>query len=88
MVQVGKDELLLDDARRLVERAHVEGVDATLEVWPGLWHILATQAPSPSPARRCSGWGASCAATWRHPRRRNERTARDAVRRAPLSASA
>src|SRR5205814_733997 len=33
MVQFGEDELLLDDARRLVERAHVGGVDATLEVW-------------------------------------------------------
>ena len=43
MVQVGEDELLLDDARRLVERARAAGVDATVEVWPGLWHIFALQ---------------------------------------------
>jgi acetyl esterase/lipase len=43
LAQVGEDELLLDDGRRLVERAHAAGVDATLEVWPGLWHIFATQ---------------------------------------------
>lgn len=47
MVQVGEDELLLDDARRLVERARAAGVDATLEVWPGLWHIFATQGTFP-----------------------------------------
>ena len=49
MVQVGEDELLLDDARRLVERAHAAGVDATLEVWPGLWHIFATHPPPRRP---------------------------------------
>jgi epsilon-lactone hydrolase len=47
MVQVGEDELLLDDARRLVERARAADVDATLEVWPGLWHIFATQGTFP-----------------------------------------
>ena len=47
MVQVGEDELLLDDARRLVERARAAGVDAMLEVWPGLWHIFATQGTFP-----------------------------------------
>ncbi|MBV9602637.1 MAG: alpha/beta hydrolase [Chloroflexi bacterium] len=47
LAQVGGDELLLDDARRLVERAQAAGVDATLEVWPGLWHIFATQGTFP-----------------------------------------
>lgn len=47
MAQVGEDELLLDDARRLVERARAVSVDATLEVWPGLWHIFATQGTFP-----------------------------------------
>ena len=47
LAQVGEDELLLDDARRLVERAHAAGVDATVEVWPGLWHIFATQGTFP-----------------------------------------
>jgi len=47
LAQVGEDELLLDDARRLVECAHAAGVDATLEVWPGLWHIFALQGMYP-----------------------------------------
>jgi epsilon-lactone hydrolase len=47
MVQVGEDELLLDDARRLVERARAVGVDAKIEVWPGMWHIFATQGTFP-----------------------------------------
>ncbi|MDQ6673940.1 MAG: alpha/beta hydrolase [Chloroflexota bacterium] len=47
LAQVGEDEVLLDDARRLVERAQAAGVDATLEVWPGLWHIFATQGTFP-----------------------------------------
>ncbi|MBV9892629.1 MAG: alpha/beta hydrolase, partial [Chloroflexi bacterium] len=47
LVQVGEDELLLDDARRLVELARAAGVDATLEVWPGLWHIFAAQGTFP-----------------------------------------
>jgi acetyl esterase/lipase len=46
-VQVGEDELLLDDARRLVQRARAAGVDATLEVWPGLWHIFSSQGTFP-----------------------------------------
>ena len=46
-VQVGEDELLLDDARRLVARARAADVDATLEVWPGLWHIFSSQGTFP-----------------------------------------
>jgi epsilon-lactone hydrolase len=37
-VQVGDDEVLLDDAARLVERAAAAGVDARLEVWQGMPH--------------------------------------------------
>jgi acetyl esterase/lipase len=47
LVQVGEDEVLLDDARRLVERARAMGMDAALEVWPGLWHIFQTQGTFP-----------------------------------------
>ena len=47
LAQVGGDELLLDDARRLVERAQAAGVDATLEVWPGLWHVFPLQGTFP-----------------------------------------
>lgn len=38
LVQVGSDEILLSDARRLVEKARASGIEARLEVEPGLWH--------------------------------------------------
>jgi monoterpene epsilon-lactone hydrolase len=37
-VHVGDDEMLLDDARRYVERAVAAGVDARLDVWEGMPH--------------------------------------------------
>jgi len=37
-IQVGDDELLLDDSRRYVERAVTAGVDARLDVWMGMPH--------------------------------------------------
>jgi epsilon-lactone hydrolase len=37
-IHVGDDEVLLDDARRYVERAVAEGVDARLDVWMGMPH--------------------------------------------------
>jgi epsilon-lactone hydrolase len=39
LVQVGTDEVLHDDAARVVERAAAAGVRATLEVWPDMWHV-------------------------------------------------
>lgn len=39
LVQVGGNEVLLDDAARLVSRAQAAGVAATLRVAPGLWHV-------------------------------------------------
>jgi len=37
-VQVGDDEVLLDDSLRLAERAVAAGVDAQLDVWQGMPH--------------------------------------------------
>ncbi len=37
-VHVGDDEVLLDDARRYVERAVAANVDATLDIWKGMPH--------------------------------------------------
>jgi monoterpene epsilon-lactone hydrolase len=37
-VHVGDAEVLLDDSRRLVERAVAAGVDAALEIWMGMPH--------------------------------------------------
>lgn len=43
-VHVGDQETLLDDSRLLVEEARAAGVDADLEVWPGLWHVWQSYA--------------------------------------------
>jgi monoterpene epsilon-lactone hydrolase len=39
LIQVGADELLLNDATRLAQRAETAGVTVTLEVWEGMWHV-------------------------------------------------
>lgn len=44
LVQVGGDEILLDDARRLAERAWAVGVDLRMEIEPGMWHDFQLQA--------------------------------------------
>lgn len=40
LIQVGSAEVLLDDSRRLAERARAAGVDVTLEVWDDLPHVF------------------------------------------------
>jgi len=40
LVQVGSDELLRDDARRLHEALRDAGVDSRLEEFPGRWHVF------------------------------------------------
>jgi acetyl esterase/lipase len=40
LVHVGSDEILRDDARRLVARAREVGVDASLGEFSGLWHVF------------------------------------------------
>lgn len=37
-IQVGDDEVLLDDSRQYVERAVIAGVDVKLDVWEGMAH--------------------------------------------------
>ena len=39
LIQVCDREILLSDSIRLAERAARAGVQATLEVWDGLWHV-------------------------------------------------
>jgi len=48
LIQVGDAETLLDDSKRLAERAKAAGVDVTLEVWPEMphvWHLFAHFLP-------------------------------------------
>jgi monoterpene epsilon-lactone hydrolase len=39
LIQAGSDEILLDDAIALAEKAKADGVDVTLKIWDGLWHV-------------------------------------------------
>src|SRR5712692_4683117 len=39
LVQVGSEEVLLDDARRLGARARTAGVEVTVEEWPAMVHV-------------------------------------------------
>jgi acetyl esterase/lipase len=39
LLQVGTAEVLLDDSRRLADRAKEAGVDVTLEVWDDMPHV-------------------------------------------------
>ncbi len=40
LIQVGADEILLDDATRLTEKARYAGVDVTLEIWDEMFHVF------------------------------------------------
>ena len=39
LIHVGSDEILLDDAAQLAERARQVGVNVTLFIGPGMWHV-------------------------------------------------
>lgn len=38
LIQVGSQEILLDDAQMLAEKARADSVDVTLGIWDGMWH--------------------------------------------------
>jgi acetyl esterase/lipase len=42
LLHVGTHELFLDDSVRFAEKATAAGVDVTLRVWDGLWHVFQT----------------------------------------------
>ncbi|MBT3322512.1 MAG: alpha/beta hydrolase [Anaerolineae bacterium] len=42
LIQVGGDEVLLDDARMVAERAESAGVDVRLSVYEKMWHVWQT----------------------------------------------
>ncbi len=39
-IQTGELEVLLSDSVTLAQRARADGVEATLQVWPELWHVF------------------------------------------------
>lgn len=53
-IHVGDAEILLDDSRRLAERARAAGVDVTLREWPGMFHVFPI-FPSLLPEARMAG---------------------------------
>jgi monoterpene epsilon-lactone hydrolase len=58
LVQVSDSEVLLDDSRRLIENAKRVGVEATLQIWPGLphdWQMFAPILPEARAALRDAG---------------------------------
>lgn len=40
LIQVGSDEILLDDAKQFTENARSAGVDVTLEIWDEMFHVF------------------------------------------------
>jgi acetyl esterase/lipase len=50
LVQVGSDEILLDDSVRLTHIARQSGVDITLKIWDGLFHVFQIVAFFPETA--------------------------------------
>ena len=61
LVQVGANEILLDDAVRLAARAGAGagGVDTTLEIWPGVPHVFQAFAGMLDDAERSARPGAA-----------------------------
>jgi acetyl esterase/lipase len=48
LIQVGSDEVLLDDSRRLARRMEEAGVPVVLDVWnqmPHVWQVMSTMLP-------------------------------------------
>lgn len=45
LIQVGEFEVIRDDAVRVAEKARADGVDATLEVWEGMFHVFQSHEP-------------------------------------------
>jgi epsilon-lactone hydrolase len=39
LIQVGDAEILLSDSERFAAKAQAMGVDVSLKIWPGMWHV-------------------------------------------------
>jgi acetyl esterase/lipase len=45
LIQVGEHEMLRDDSVRVAKKARADGASATLEVWPGMFHVFQSHEP-------------------------------------------
>ncbi len=52
LIHVGTEEILLEDAQRLAEKAAQAGVEVELKVWDGMWHVFHLFGAVLSHARR------------------------------------
>jgi len=52
LVQVGSDEVLLDDSRRYAEAGRMAGNEVVLEVWQGMHHVFQLNVAELASARR------------------------------------
>lgn len=65
LIQVGDDEVLLDDSRDLAARAKAAGVDVELEVAPDMIHVWhAFYQMLPEGAQAIAAMGAYLTARW------------------------
>ena len=55
LIQVGTDEILLDDSRRIAEHARKAGVQTTLEVYDGMFHVFQMMSFLPETTRAGNG---------------------------------
>ena len=44
-IQVGTEEILYDDSTRLEQKGRLTGMDISIEIWPGMWHVFQAFAP-------------------------------------------
>jgi monoterpene epsilon-lactone hydrolase len=51
LIQVGSEEVLLDDARSIEKKASAAGVDVSLNIYEGMWHVWHTVGTSLPEAR-------------------------------------
>lgn len=40
LIQAGEEEMLRDDSRRVAEKARADGLNVTLQIWPGMVHVF------------------------------------------------
>ena len=45
LIQVGEHEIIRDDSVRVAAQARADGVDVTLEVWEGMFHVFQSHEP-------------------------------------------
>jgi monoterpene epsilon-lactone hydrolase len=58
LIQVGSDEVFLDDAKMVAQRAKSAGVDVTLTIYAGMWHVWQTVGILPEAKRAFEEIGA------------------------------